>query len=151
MLEHVFNWREPRGQTAANHKRIFCCIDCRGLIAYSRMTITTLKIARLNSLLYCTNIKKTKSTAILKKSAKKNVDGHRDLTCPMKRYPRKSAASWREFRSRLTVTTKSFKENSSKSETEAAEVFLQLCMLSTSLYCFEMYNSLMHSRHGTCN
>ena len=39
ILEYVFNWRECRGQTAANHKRISCWIDCHEFIPYTRMTI----------------------------------------------------------------------------------------------------------------
>ena len=30
-----------RGQTAANHKRIFCCIDYHEFITYSRITIAS--------------------------------------------------------------------------------------------------------------
>ena len=38
ILEYGFNWREYRGQTAANHKRISYHIDRHGFIAYARMT-----------------------------------------------------------------------------------------------------------------
>ena len=48
ILGHVLNWWEHRGQTAANHKRIFYFIDCHGYIAYTKMTIATYKIARVN-------------------------------------------------------------------------------------------------------
>ena len=48
ILEHVLNLLEHRGQTAANQEWISCFVDCRGWIAYTRMTIATYKIARVN-------------------------------------------------------------------------------------------------------
>ena len=37
ILEYVFNCRECRGQTTANHKRISCCIDCHVFTTYTRI------------------------------------------------------------------------------------------------------------------
>ena len=55
ILEYVFNWRERRGQTTANHKRISSCVDCHEFITYTRMTIATCKVARVNGpLTVCT-------------------------------------------------------------------------------------------------
>ena len=48
ILEYVLNCREHREQIAANHKRISCCVDCRWIIAYTRMTIAKYTIARVN-------------------------------------------------------------------------------------------------------
>ena len=43
------NWRECRGQTTANNKQITCCLECHEFITYTRMTIATCKIARVNT------------------------------------------------------------------------------------------------------
>ena len=43
-----FNGWERQGQTAANHKRICCCIDYHAFITYTRMAIATCRIARVN-------------------------------------------------------------------------------------------------------
>ena len=56
ILEYVFNWRERRGQTTANHKRISCFIDCHEFITYTGMTIVTCTIARVNRLLSLTGL-----------------------------------------------------------------------------------------------
>ena len=41
ILEYVLNWREHRGQTGANHKRISCSEDSHEFISYTRMTTAT--------------------------------------------------------------------------------------------------------------
>ena len=52
ILEYVFNWRERRGQTGANYKRMSGYIDCHEFITYSSMKIATCKIALVKVLLH---------------------------------------------------------------------------------------------------
>ena len=41
ILEYVFNWRQRRRLTTANHKQISCCLDCHEFVTNTRMIITT--------------------------------------------------------------------------------------------------------------
>ena len=53
ILAYMLNSRGHRGRTEPNQKRISCCMDCHGFIAYTSRTITTYQAKHNYSCLTC--------------------------------------------------------------------------------------------------